>query len=249
MQVPKWHSQRLRVHMHSIPTLLCSFFCHGNEHDHFGLLGPGICRQSDPGVQSRPRAPALTHPLLAPLMPLQVYDTRGSGGAAGCATVRLVFSADAAKLLPPALASANEQQQQLDCDGHTPPITIISSEPKWRLDYGQAAALPDVDAAPLPASYLPILDMQWMQLLALEAVEEGANNAAALAVACGGGCMVLDLATAACLQVCGYGSGRVVDHAVVACQVYDETFGILASLPPPSSPLEFFAAHAPKAIR
>ena len=184
-----------------------------------------------------------------PHMLLQVYDTRGSGGAAGCATVRLVFSADAAKLLPPALALASEQQQQVDGDGHTSPITIISSEPKWRLDYGQAAALADVDAAPLPATYLPILDMQWMQLLALEAVEEGASNAAALAVACGGGCMVLDLATAACLQVCGYGSGRVVHHAVVACQVYDETFGILASLPPPSSPLEFFAAHAPKAIR
>jgi hypothetical protein len=234
--------------MHSIPTLLCSCFCHGNEHDNFGRLGSGIRRQPDPGVQSRPRAHALMHSLPAPLMPLQVYDTRGSGGAAGCATVRLVFSADAGKLLPPALALASEQQQ-LHCDGHTSPITIISSEPKWRLDYGQVAALPDVDAAPLPASYLPILDMQWMQLLALEEVEEGANNAAALAVACGGACMVLDLATAACLQVCGYGSGRVVDHAVVACQVYDETFGILASLPPPSSPLEFFAAHAPKAIR
>jgi hypothetical protein len=196
--------------------------------------------------------PSVTHPHLT-LMLCQVYDFRGTGGAAACSSIRLVFSADAAKLLPPALASVNEQQQlnnqHAGGDGHSSPITIISSEPKWRLDYGQVATLPDVDPAPLPATYFPILDMQWMQLLAHETAEEGGDQVAALAVACGGGGLVLDLATAACLQVCGYGTGRVVDHAVVACQVYDETFGILASLPALSSPLEFFAAHAPKAIR
>ncbi len=172
----------------------------------------------------------------------------GAGGAAVASSVRLMFSADAAKLLPPALAS-DHRQQQAGSDESSSPVTVISSEPKWRLDYGQAAALPDVDPPPLHASYLPILDMQWMHLLALDDADNSGHDAAALAVACGGAGFVLDLASASCLQVCGYGSGRIVDHAVVACQVYDETFCIFASLPLPSSPLELFAAHAPKAIR
>jgi hypothetical protein len=171
-----------------------------------------------------------------------------AAGTATASSVRLTFSADAAKLLPPALASANPQLLA-GSDGRSSPITVISSEPKWRLDYGQAAALADVDPPHLPASYLPILDMQWMQLLALDNEENSGHDAAALAVACGGAGFILDLASASCLQVCGYGPGLVVDHAVVACQVYDETFCIFASLPPPSSPLELFAAHAPKAIR
>jgi hypothetical protein len=166
------------------------------------------------------------------------------------ASVRMMFSADAAKLLPPALASAHQNQQQhVSSDDLPPAITIISSEPKWRLDYGQAAALPDVDPPPLHPSYLPILDMQWMRLLAHDDGEQEGDTSTALAVACGGGGLVLDLATASCMQVCGYGAARVIDRAVVACQVYDETFCILASLPPPSAPLEFFAAHAPKAVR
>lgn len=183
----------------------------------------------------------------------QVYDVRGAGGVGGSSSSRLVFSADVAKLLPPSLASANQQQQQQQqkscIDDDASPITIISSEPKWRLDYGQVAALADVDPPPLHAAYLPILDMQWIRLLADDSVAGPTSDGAALAVACGGGGIILDLATAACLQVCGYSAGRVVDRALVACQVYDETFGILASLPPPSQPLEFFAAHAPKAIR
>ncbi len=168
--------------------------------------------------------------------------------------MRLLFSADAAKLLPPSLAlSSDNQQQKQQQHSHNDtderPITIISSEPKWRLDYGQVAALADVDPPPLHASYLPILDMQWTRLIADDVGGDANSDGVALAVACGGGGMVLDLATAACLQVCSYSACRVVDRAVVACQVYDETFGILASLPTLSHPLQFFATHAPRAIK